>query len=104
MAMLDTVKRLLDTDVTTLLSGPKQLLGLDIGSSCIKVVQLKEHKGRYVVQKFGIKPLESGTIVDGAVMNPDKVVKAVKQLLKEHRVREKRVATSISGHSVIVKK
>ena len=102
--MLGTLKRLLDTDVSAMLSGPKQLLGLDIGSSCIKVVQLKESKGRYVVQKFGMKALEPGTIVDGVVMNPDRVVSAIKQLLKEHRVREKRVATSISGHSVIVKK
>jgi len=102
--MLATVKRLLDTDVGSFLSGPKQLLGLDIGSSCIKVVQLREHKGRYVVQKFGMKSLEPGTIVDGAVMNPDKVVAAIRQLLKEQRIKEKRVATSISGHSVIVKK
>lgn len=102
--MLGTIKRLLDTDVGTFLSGPKQLLGLDVGSSSIKIVQLKEAKGRYVVQKFGMKSLDPGTIVDGAVMDPDKVVAAIKQLLKEHRIREKRVATSISGHSVIVKK
>ena len=102
--MLGTVKRLLDTDVGSFFASDKHLLGLDIGSSCIKVVQLKESKGRYVLQKFGVKSLDPGMIVDGAVMNPDKVVAAIKELLKEHRVRDKQIATSISGHSVIVKK
>jgi len=102
--MLATVKRLLDTDVSSFFASDKHLLGLDIGSSCIKVVQMKEAKGRYVLQKFGVRPLEPDTIVDGVVMNVGKVVMAIKDLLKEHRVREKRVATSISGHSVIVKK
>src|SRR5574341_129481 len=102
--MLATVKRLLDTDVSSFFASEKNLLGLDIGSSCIKAVQMKEAKGRYVLQKFGVKSLEPDAIVDGAVMNADKVVTAIKTVLKENRIREKRVATSISGHSVIVKK
>jgi type IV pilus assembly protein PilM len=91
-------------DVASAFAGTRQLLGLDIGSSSIKVIQLKEHRGQYQVQKFGVKSLDAGTIVDGAVMQPDRIVAAIKELLKQHRVREKRVATSISGHSVIVKK
>jgi type IV pilus assembly protein PilM len=102
--MLATVKRLLDTDVSSFFSSEKNLLGLDIGSSCIKAVQVKEARGRYVLQKFAVKPLEPDAIVDGVVMNGGKVVAAIKALLKEHRIREKKVATSISGHSVIVKK
>jgi type IV pilus assembly protein PilM len=102
--MLSGVKRLLDTDISSFFVSDKHLLGLDIGSSCIKVIQMKEAKGHYALQKFGVKPLEPGTIVDGTVMNAGKVVAAIKELMKEHRIREKRVATSISGHSVIVKK
>ncbi len=102
--MFETVKQVLDTDITSVFAPSKQLLGLDIGSSSIKIVQMKESKGRYTLQKFGIKPLEPDTIVDGTVMDAGKVVAAIKQLLKEQRVRGKQVATSISGHSVIVKK
>jgi type IV pilus assembly protein PilM len=102
--MLASVKRLLDTDVSSFFASERNLLGLDIGSSCIKAVQMKEARGRYVLQKFGVRPLEPGTIIDGVVMNGGKVVAAIKALLKEHRIREKKVATSISGHSVIVKK
>jgi len=80
------------------------VLGLDIGSSSIKLVQLKEKKGRYILQKFGIKPLDSDVIVDGTVMDAARLVTAIKDLLKETEAKLKNVAVSISGHSVIVKK
>lgn len=82
----------------------KQLLGLDIGSSAIKLVQMKEHKGKFMLQKFGMKPLEPEVIVDGTVMDAGRVVMAIKELISEMNVKLKHVAISVSGHSVIVKK
>jgi type IV pilus assembly protein PilM len=82
----------------------KQLLGLDIGSSAIKVVQIKEVNGKYFLQKFGMKPLEPEVIVDGTVMDAGRVVMAIKELLKETNIKLKNAAISVSGHSVIVKK
>jgi type IV pilus assembly protein PilM len=102
--MFGPVKRLLDLDIGSMLSAKKQLLGLDIGSSAIKLVQIKEVKGAYFLQKFGIKPLEPEVIVDGTVMDAGRVVTVIKELLQEANVKLKNVATSISGHSVIVKK
>jgi type IV pilus assembly protein PilM len=102
--MLGTVKRVLGSDINSFFASSKQLLGLDIGSSSIKMVQMKGSQGRYILETFGIKPLDRETIVDGSVMDAGKVVAAIKELLKEHGVREKQVATSIPGHSVIVKK
>jgi type IV pilus assembly protein PilM len=98
------IQQLLNLDLGALLGPTRQLLGLDIGSSAIKLVQLKEQKGRYILQKFGIKPLEPEVIVDGTVMDAARVVTVIKDLLKETEVRLKNVAMSISGHSVIVKK
>jgi type IV pilus assembly protein PilM len=98
------IQQLLSLDIWSLLGPTKQLLGLDIGSSAIKLVQMKEQKGRYILQKFGIKPLEPEVIVDGTVMDAARVVTAIKDLLKEAEVKLKNVAMSISGHSVIVKK
>ena len=57
-----------------MLTPRRQLVGLDIGSSAIKVAQLKESKGRYFLQKFGVKPLEPEVIVDGTVMDEGRVV------------------------------
>ncbi len=95
---------MLNLDLGSLFGGTGQLLGLDIGSSAIKLVQMKESKGRYALQKFGIKELEPEVIVDGTVMDAGRVVSAIKELIRETGVKLKNVAMSISGHSVIVKK
>lgn len=85
-------------------SGTKPMIGLDIGSSAIKVVQLKELKDGYHLEKFGIKNLDPEMIVDGTVMDAGRVVEALKELLAEQKIKVKDAAISISGHSVIVKK
>ncbi|HEX5647973.1 MAG TPA: type IV pilus assembly protein PilM [Nitrospira sp.] len=82
----------------------RQLVGLDIGSSAIKVIQVKESKGRYFLQKFGCKSLEPEVIVDGTVMDEGRVVSAIRELFDETGIKNKQVAISISGHAVIVKK
>jgi type IV pilus assembly protein PilM len=102
--MLNSLKSLVDTDILSMLTPKRQLVGLDIGSSGIKLVQLKENRGRYVLQKFGFKPLEPEVIVDGTVMDEGRVVSAIKELFDELNVKVKQVAVSISGHAVIIKK
>lgn len=102
--MLTSLKKLVETDVIAMLTPRRQLVGLDIGSSAIKVAQLKESKGRYFLQKFGVKSLESEVIVDGTVMDEGRVVSAIQELFAEANVKNKHVAISISGHAVIVKK
>jgi type IV pilus assembly protein PilM len=102
--MLNSLKSLVDTDILSLLTPKRQLVGLDIGSSGIKLVQLKENRGRYILQKFGFKPLEPEVIVDGTVMDEGRVVTAIKELFDELNVKVKMVAVSISGHAVIIKK
>ena len=102
--MLSSLKKLVETDVISMLTPRRQLVGLDIGSSAIKVAQLKESKGRYFLQKFGVKPLEPEVIVDGTVMDEGRVVSAIQELFEETNIKNKHVAVSISGHAVIVKK
>lgn len=102
--MLSSFKNIFETDIVSLLTPRRQLVGLDIGSSAIKLVQIKESKGRYFLQKFGVKPLEPEVIVDGTVMDEARVVSAIRELFEETNVKNKYVAISISGHAVIVKK
>ncbi|MFO0774101.1 MAG: type IV pilus assembly protein PilM [Nitrospiraceae bacterium] len=102
--MLAQLRNVISTDFSSLLASKRLLVGLDIGSSSIKVVQLKESKGRYVLQKYGVKALEPEVIVDGTVMDEGRVVAAIKELLEEQGIKQKAVAISISGHAVIVKK
>src|SRR5262245_51373263 len=83
---------------------PRNCIGLDIGSSSIKAVQLKETAKGIQLVNFGIEPLPTQTIVDGAIMNQTAVVDAIKALRSNLGLRGREVATAISGHSVIIKK
>jgi type IV pilus assembly protein PilM len=82
----------------------KLAVGLDIGSSSVKLVQLREKKGGYALHAFGVAKLPPETIVDGALMNSAAVVQAIQELVAEHKVKAKDVAIGVRGHSVIIKK
>lgn len=82
----------------------KQIIGLDIGSSSVKVVQIKKRKGNLELQAFGMEPLMPQTIVDGTVMDQGAVVDAIRSLWSRLRLKTKDVAVAIAGHSVIIKK
>jgi type IV pilus assembly protein PilM len=82
----------------------KLAVGLDIGSSSVKLVQLKEKKGGYALVAFGAAPLPPEAIVDGALMNSAAIVQAIQELVAQHKVKTKEVAIGVRGHSVIIKK
>ena len=86
----------------------KLALGLDIGSTGVKMIQLKETRRRgqvtYALQSFGMKPLPPEAIVDGALMNSTAIVQAIQELISELKIKQKEVAIGVSGHSVIIKK
>ncbi len=84
--------------------GSKELIGLDIGSSAIKLAHVKAVGVEFRVRKFGVFPLPPDAIVDGAIMDHVSVIEGIKTALRELKVKEKEVATSLSGHSVIIKK
>ncbi len=84
----------------------KNLLGLDIGSSAIKMVELKDlGKGKgFQLKAFGIEPLPAEAIVGGTVMDSGAVIDAVHKLLSDHSVKNLNVAMSVDGNSVIIKR
>jgi type IV pilus assembly protein PilM len=86
------------------LFGGKNLVGVDVGSSAIKVVQLRENKGKAHVERFGYVPLPPQTIVDGHIMNPAAVTEALERVFTENKITKKEVAVGIYGQSVIVRK
>lgn len=82
----------------------KNLFGLDVGSYAIKLVELKEGKKGYQLVNIGMTPIPPDAIVDGALMDPGAIAEAIGALLTSSKVKLKDVATSIAGHSVIIKK
>jgi type IV pilus assembly protein PilM len=82
----------------------KGVVGLDIGSSAVKLVELRERKGSFQVQKVAVEGLSPEAIVDGSIMDSSLVVDAIHKLNDQAKVKNPNFATSLSGHSVIIKK
>jgi len=82
----------------------KQCIGLDIGSSSVKAVQLRRKGSGWALQAFGMQPLVPQTIVDGTIMDQAAVTEAIRQLWARLKLKTKDVAIAIAGHSVIIKK
>src|SRR5690606_40688531 len=64
-------------DRIVLFSRSKGLVGLDIGSSAMKLVELHEKKGEFWLQRLGVEPLSPEAIVDGSIMDSSLVVDAL---------------------------
>ncbi len=75
----------------------KQLVGLDIGSSSIKAVELKSTKAGYELVSFGMEPLAQDTVVDGAIMDAPQVANAITKIFDTENIKTKNVATSVLG-------
>lgn len=82
----------------------RQCIGLDIGSSSIKLVQVKASRKSYSLQNFGIEPLPPGAIVGGAIANAGAVSEAIRNLAKRIHLRGKDVALAVSSNSVIIRR
>jgi type IV pilus assembly protein PilM len=87
-----------------LLRRPKSLVGLDIGSSAVKAVELKPAGKAYKVSAFGSEPVPPDSIVDGAIIDGGAVADAIRRLFDGRGIKTKDVAASLSGNAVIVKK
>jgi type IV pilus assembly protein PilM len=82
----------------------KNVIGIDIGSSSIKLVELIEGKNGFKLQNLAISSLPPEAIVDGAFMDSVTIIDTIRDLITTSKVKTKDVVTSVSGHSVIVKK
>ncbi len=82
----------------------KSLVGLDIGSSAVKAVELKPVGKGYKVAAFGSEPVPPDSIVDGAIIDAAAVVEAIRRVFDTRNIKTKEVAASLSGNAVIVKK
>ena len=86
------------------IGGSKSIVGLDIGSSSIKAVELKKSRGEVEVLHVGLEPLASDIVVDSMIVDSGSVSSAITKIFNENNIKSKSVATSVSGHSVIVKR
>src|SRR6185295_11796480 len=83
--------------------GKKSLVGLDIGSSSVKAVELKKKGNTIQLVNLGFENLQTDSIVDGQIMELNNVSNVITSIFSEHQIKTQRVAAGVSGHSVIVK-
>ena len=82
----------------------KNCIGLDLGSSSIKLTQLRLGRGGAQLLGFGIEPLPVEAVTDGAIAHREMVVEAIRALVARMKIKQRDVAVAISGNAVIIKK
>ncbi|HEU5256244.1 MAG TPA: type IV pilus assembly protein PilM [Vicinamibacterales bacterium] len=88
-----------------LFAKPKTVVGLDIGSSAVKAVEVKPAGKGYKVTAFGTEPVPPDAIVDGAIIDAGSVAEAIRRVFDGNKAfKVKDVCASLSGNAVIVKK
>src|SRR6201984_2073619 len=84
--------------------GSKSIVGLDVGSSSIKAVELRKGRNGIEVAHLGLEALAPDIVVDSMIVDSGTVSTAISKLFTDNEIKSKAVATAVSGHSVIVKK
>ena len=79
------------------------LVGVDIGSSSIKVLQLGRSGSDYRVEAFALEPVPEGAVSEGAISDPDSVAEVVKRAVKRSGTKARNCAMAVSGAAVISK-
>lgn len=81
----------------------RALVGLDIGSSSIKAVELQGRNGDLSLVNLGWENVQPDSIVDGQIMELNAVSNVIANIFRDQKIKTERVAAGVSGHSVIVK-
>ena len=84
--------------------GREIVVGIDIGSRCIKVVQVESTgAGRFRVIRAGMAETPVDSVRDGVVIGKDSVAQAIKDILQRCNIEATSAVAAISGSSVIVR-
>jgi type IV pilus assembly protein PilM len=78
-------------------------IGLDIGSSSIRAVEVRRNKDDYTLVNFGQLPLEAGTVVAGVVQNPVGLTAALKSLWAASKFGSKKVTLAVTNPQLVVR-
>ncbi|WP_430463044.1 pilus assembly protein PilM [Thalassolituus sp. LLYu03] len=81
----------------------KALLGVDISSTSVKILELSHNNGRYQVEAYACEPLPANAVVEQSISNDEAVGEAIKKALSRSRASAKRAALAVAGSAVITK-
>lgn len=78
-------------------------IGLDIGSSSVKLLQLSKSGSSYRVEHLAIESLPEGAFAEHSISNVDEVGTAIRSAIKRSGTKAKKCAMAVSGSAVITK-
>ena len=81
----------------------KPMLGLDISSTTIKMLELSKHGGGYRVENYAVRPLPPSSVVEKNINDVEVVAQVIRATIQQSRTKLKDAAVAVSGSSVITK-
>jgi len=97
----------LQIDLSIFNPSSRPLIGLDISSSSVKMLEISAHekiKGGYLVERYAIEPLPRDAVVDGKIVNMEGVADAISKAWKRMGATTRFVALALPSAAVITKK
>ncbi len=81
----------------------KPVLGLDVSSTSVKLLELSRHGDRYRVETYAVRPLPPGAVVEKNINDPEAVADVVRTVVKQSKTKLKNAAVAVAGSAVITK-
>lgn len=81
----------------------KTLLGVDISSTSVKVLELSQNNGRYQVENYASEPLPANAVVEQSIGDEEAVGAAIKKAISKTRSSVKKASIAVAGSAVITK-
>ena len=79
------------------------VVGLDISSTAVKLLELSQDKGQYRVESYGVEVIPENAIVEKNIADIDAVGGAIKRVRQKSKTKVKEVGVAVAGSSVITK-
>ncbi len=84
-------------------SKPKPVLGLDISSTAIKLIELSRHGNGYRVESYAVRPLPANAVVEKNINEVEVVAEVLRTLINLSKTKIKNAAVAVAGSAVITK-
>ncbi|MCB0364809.1 MAG: type IV pilus assembly protein PilM [Bdellovibrionaceae bacterium] len=82
----------------------KKIIGLDVGTSTIKLAEVDVSRKGAKLISFGLTPTPPGAVIGGEIMDSQAIAEAIRRMLAEVKTKRRHVATGLWGTAIIVKK
>jgi len=79
------------------------MLGLDISSTSVKLLELSKSGNDYRVESYGVEPLPENAVVEKNISDVDGVGEAIRRLIERSKTKVKFAAVAVAGSAVITK-